>query len=65
MRNLKIRDYTLISILFAVVMGYILYLRSRGFIFGSNVDWISQHVAIPEYFRNLFYQDGTYDLPMT
>lgn len=27
-------------------------------IFGSNVDWISQHSVIPEYFRKQFYETG-------
>lgn len=27
-------------------------------IFGSAVDWVSQHVVFPKYFRNLFYQTG-------
>ena len=28
------------------------------FIFGSNVDWMKQHIVFPDYFRNLFYQTG-------
>lgn len=27
-------------------------------VFGSKVDWISQHSVIPEYFRQLFYDTG-------
>ncbi len=27
-------------------------------IFGSNVDWISQHSVIPDYFRKQFYETG-------
>ena len=27
-------------------------------IFGSNVDWISQHSVIPDYFRQQFYETG-------
>lgn len=27
-------------------------------IYGSSLDWASQHYAIPEYFRTLFYQTG-------
>lgn len=26
------------------------------YIYGSNLDWNSQHIAIPEYFRSLFYE---------
>ena len=28
-------------------------------IFGSNVDWLSQHSVFPEYFRQQFYETGT------
>lgn len=28
-------------------------------IFGSSVDWLSQHSVFPEYFRQLFYSSGT------
>lgn len=28
------------------------------YIFGSNIDWMKQHIIFPEYFRNLFYQTG-------
>ena len=27
-------------------------------IFGSRVDWISQHSVLPDYFRRRFYQTG-------
>lgn len=27
-------------------------------VFGSNVDWISQHSVLPEYFRQQFYETG-------
>lgn len=30
----------------------------RNGIFGSEVDWISQHSVIPDYFRKLFYETG-------
>lgn len=30
----------------------------NGNLFGSNIDWINQHVAFPDYFRNLFYETG-------
>lgn len=28
-------------------------------IFGSSIDWISQHSVFPDYFRQLFYASGT------
>ncbi len=27
-------------------------------VFGANVDWISQHSVLPEYFRQQFYSTG-------
>ena len=27
-------------------------------VFGSNMDWINQHIIFPEYFRMLFYKTG-------
>ena len=27
-------------------------------VFGSKVDWISQHSVLPDYFRQLFYETG-------
>lgn len=32
--------------------------RSGGSLAGAKVDWISQHVVFPEYFRELFYKTG-------
>ncbi len=28
------------------------------FVFGSKTDWLGQHIAFPDYFRNLFYETG-------
>lgn len=35
----------------------ILLLTDFKYIFGSDLDWRTQHYAIPEYFRTLFYSD--------
>ena len=32
----------------------------RNGVFGSRVDWISQHSVFPEYFRQLFYDTGQF-----
>ncbi len=47
-----------ISIL--LIIGLILCLISifSGKLFGSNVDWINQHVTFANYFRNNFYKTG-------
>ncbi len=56
MKKIKRKDYLYIGILVLFILGFVLYLRYKGFLFGSNMDWISQHVTIPEYFRLLFYE---------
>ena len=33
---------------------------ARGVVYGSTMDWVSQHYPIPEYFRTLFYE--THDI---
>ena len=56
MKKLNKKDYVLLLILFIIIMSFVIILRVKGFGFGSNVDWISQHVTIPEYFRMIFYE---------
>ncbi len=37
----------------------IYFVLTRGeYLYGSSMDWESQHYLIPEYFRNLFYETG-------
>lgn len=56
MKKINKIDYIYIGLLIVFITGFVLYLRYKGFLFGSNMDWISQHVSIPEYFRLLFYE---------
>ena len=58
MKKLPKKDFLYISIFFIFVIGYVLFLYSKGYIFGSRVDWANQHTIIPDYFRNLFYSSG-------
>ncbi len=53
LKNKKdIKNLFLLLGLFAII----LFLTTRfNYIYGSKVDWESQHWAFPEYFRNLFY----------
>ncbi|MDD4187589.1 MAG: YfhO family protein [Bacilli bacterium] len=60
MKKLNKKDIFFLLILFIFISTFILYLRIKGFGFASNVDWISQHVTIPEYFRNVFYETGNF-----
>lgn len=48
-------DYNyLIVILFCLVE--VLLISSKNRIFGSTIDWLPQHIAFPDYFRQLFYK---------
>lgn len=46
----------ILSLLTIGILSIILILGSN-YIFGSDLDWRTQHYAIPEYFRTLFYSD--------
>ena len=59
MRRLDKRDYfniLIITLSFFVFIAIILLL-GKG-IYGSSMDFSSQHYMIPEYLRNLFYETG-------
>ncbi|MFA5603982.1 MAG: YfhO family protein [Bacilli bacterium] len=55
---MKKKDYIYILIIF--IVGLIVALISKGSntLYGSQTDWLSQHWALPEYFRTLFYETG-------
>ncbi len=42
----------------SVVMGFCYLFCLRYGVFGSKIDWISQHSVLPEYFRQQFYDTG-------
>lgn len=50
--------YGYLFILAAVGMAVIFLLVHGKTLFGSDVDWISQHSVFPDYFRKLFYETG-------
>ena len=54
-RYRKYSDYLLLFALAAVLCW--LFVLRRG-VFGSAVDWISQHSVLPDYFRKQFYATG-------
>lgn len=58
MRKIKTQKIDLICIgLLALIYFVIILIITRfKFAYGSTMDWDSQHYAIPEYFRNLFYE---------
>ena len=57
-KKLLKKDCLNISIIITIFFGIILYIVGNDYIYGSTLDWNSQHWAFPEYFRNLFYQTG-------
>lgn len=52
------KDYINITILSALYLLVALIITHGQYVYGSTVDWGIQHYAIPEYFRNLFYDTG-------
>lgn len=51
----KIQPFLLLGIL---TLFFCWFFVGRYGIFGSKVDWISQHSVIPDYFRQQFYETG-------
>lgn len=45
-----------IGIITILYFTLILITIKEDFIYGSNVDWLKQHVTFADYFRNLFYE---------
>lgn len=58
MKKLNKKDFIYLITLSVLIISYVIFLRVKGFAFGSNVDWLSQHITIPEYFRMVFYETG-------
>ena len=48
--------YILLLTIIPIIM--ILAITKFKYMYGSNIDWLQQHVVIPNYFRNLFYETG-------
>lgn len=49
------KDYTYIALLIIIFISLVLFLTNNIYLYGSTLDWYSEHLAIPEYFRTLFY----------
>ena len=49
------KNYLLI-IIFCLIALYLVIPENA--IFGSKIDWVSQHIVFPDYFRKLFYSTG-------
>lgn len=57
---MKRKDITYLIILILTGLMIILVTVGPNNIYGSETDWLSQHWALPEYFRTLFYKTGNY-----
>lgn len=56
MKNLNKKDYKYLVITILLFLIIFFTLNSLTFYYGSTLDWYSQHISIPEYFRTLFYE---------
>lgn len=54
MKKKKFDHNYLILVIFCITLLYLIIPEHS--IFGSKIDWISQHVVFPDYFRKLFYK---------
>lgn len=54
MRSTK-KNYFII-VFYGILLTFLLL--GGNHLYGSNIDWLTQHTVIPEYFRNLFYETG-------
>lgn len=55
MKKIKLRDYIYLLIITLSFIGLVLFLTNGVNLYGSSLDWYAEHLAIPEYFRTLFY----------
>lgn len=62
-QNNKLLRKLQMPLLFALLMGFLLVLiyclLGEDYVFGSYIDWNSQHGVIPDYFRQKFYETGS------
>lgn len=60
MKNLNKKDLIYLWIINLIFLGIVFLLTKDMYLYGSQLDWLAQHIPIPEYFRTLFY--STHDL---
>lgn len=48
----------IIILLMAMITILLIFTKNGSIVYGSQVDWISQHFSLPDYFRKLFYDTG-------
>ena len=57
-KNTTPRDIVFLILCSGIVLAMILLMTRGKYWYGSQVDWLSQHSVLPEYFRKTFYQTG-------
>lgn len=45
-------------ILTGIALFFLVIVTPSSHLFGSTIDWVSQHIVFPDYFRKLFYETG-------
>lgn len=55
---MKKKDYLILILLAILPLLLVFMIVPNGYLFGNQVDWLSQHTVIPNYFRQLFYSSG-------
>ena len=58
MRRLRYKEIYTFFLLFILTAVFVSLFVVRLGVFGSKVDWISQHSVLPDYFRRQFYDQG-------
>lgn len=48
----------IIILSFLCLVGIFMFIMNTGVVWGSEIDWKSQHFIIPDYFRTRFYETG-------
>ncbi|MGM9947107.1 hypothetical protein [Floccifex sp.] len=51
----KTKKYLPYLFLTILVLLFCVWFCLKDGVFGSNLDWINQHIVFPDYFRQLFY----------
>ena len=44
----------------AALLALIFWMTGTTQLFGSMIDWVSQHSVLPEYYRQTFYETGEF-----
>ena len=55
MKDFKKRDIVYLWIIILSFLALVFLLSNTMYLYGSQLDWYSEHISIPEYFRTLFY----------